>query len=205
VDPGVDASLDEQDLDPDPIVQFQRWFDRAAAVGVPEPEAMALASASDDGTPAARMVLLKAVDERGFVFYTNYESEKARQLAAHPIAALVFRWYQVRQQVRVTGTASRVDAIESDRYFATRDRGSQLAAWASPQSQVLPDRAALDARMAAVTARFSGTVIPRPPWWGGIRVAPTAIEFWQGRPNRLHDRLRYVRADVGWRIERLAP
>jgi pyridoxamine 5'-phosphate oxidase len=201
----VDRSLDVVDLDADPIVQFQRWFEEAAASGVPEPEAMCLATVSDDGVPTARMVLLKAVDQRGFVFYTNYESEKARQLEARPIAALLWRWYPVRRQVRVTGPATRLDEKESDAYFATRDRGSQLSAWASPQSRVLADRATLDARMAAETARFSGQVVPRPPWWGGIRVAPTSVEFWQGRPNRLHDRLRYRRSERGWQIERLAP
>jgi pyridoxamine 5'-phosphate oxidase len=201
----VDQTLDEQDLDPDPIVQFQRWFDEAVAMGGPQPDAVCLASLAADGTPDARMVLLKAVDERGFVFYTNYESEKGRQLSTRPVAALVWHWSPLRRQVRVTGRTAHVAADESDAYFVTRDRGSQLSAWASHQSEVLPDRAALEARMAAMGARFSGQEVARPPWWGGIRVAPTAIEFWQGRANRLHDRLRYRATAEGWRIERLAP
>lgn len=201
----IDRALDEHDLDPDPLVQFQRWFDEAVAMDVPQPDAVCVASLAADGTPDARMVLLKAVDERGFVFYTNYESEKGRQLSARPVAALVWHWSRVRRQVRVTGTAARIAAEESDAYFFRRDRGSQLSAWASRQSEVLSDRAALDARMAAMEERFSGQEVPRPPWWGGIRVAPTAIEFWQGRANRLHDRLRYVAKADGWRIERLAP
>ena len=197
--------LDEHDLDADPIVQFQRWFDEAVAMGGPQPDAVCVASLAADGTPDARMVLLKAVDERGFVFYTNYESEKGQQLAARPAAALVWLWSPLRRQVRVTGEAARIAADESDAYFVTRDRGSQLSAWASHQSEVLPNRAALDERMAAMDARFSGQKVPRPPWWGGIRVAPTAVEFWQGRANRLHDRLRYRATADGWRIERLAP
>jgi len=201
----IDSALDEHELDPDPIVQFQRWFDDAVAMDVPQPDALCVASLAADGTPDARMVLLKAVDERGFVFYTNYESEKGRQLSARPVAALVWHWSPLRRQVRVTGVATRVAAEESDAYFVSRERGSQLSAWASPQSEVLPDRAALDARMGAMEDRFSGQEVPRPAWWGGIRVAPTAIEFWQGRADRLHDRLRYRATAGAWRIERLAP
>jgi pyridoxamine 5'-phosphate oxidase len=201
----ADRSLDRHDLHPDPIVQFQRWFSEAVATEVPQPDAMSVASLTADGTPDARMVLLKAVDGRGFVFYTNYESEKGRQLSARPAAALVWHWSSLRRQVRVMGTASRVAVDESDAYFTTRDRGSQLAAWASWQSAVLPDRATLDARMTTMEARFSGQAVPRPPWWGGIRVAPASVEFWQGRANRLHDRLRYRATVDGWLIDRLAP
>lgn len=201
----ADRSLDRHDLHPDPIVQFQRWFSEAVATEVPQPDAMSVASLTADGTPDARMVLLKAVDGRGFVFYTNYESEKGRQLSARPAAALVWHWSSLRRQVRVMGTASRVAVDESDAYFTTRDRGSQLAAWASWQSAVLPDRASLDARMTTMEARFSGQAVPRPPWWGGIRVAPASVEFWQGRANRLHDRLRYRATVDGWLIDRLAP
>jgi pyridoxamine 5'-phosphate oxidase len=201
----VNRNLDEHDLHPDPIVQFQRWFDEAVAMEVPQPDALCVASLTADGTPDARMVLLKAVDEQGFVFYTNYESGKGRQLSARPVAALVWHWSSLRRQVRVTGTAARTAADESDAYFTTRDRGSQLSAWASRQSEVLADRAALDARMTTMDARFAGQVVPRPPWWGGIRVTPTSVEFWQGRANRLHDRLRYRATVDGWRIERLAP
>jgi pyridoxamine 5'-phosphate oxidase len=201
----IDRALDEHELAADPIVQFQRWFDEAVAMDVPQPDAVCVASLAADGTPDARMVLLKAVDERGFVFYTNYESEKGRQLAARPVAALVWHWSSLRRQVRVTGVATRIAAEESDTYFTSRERRSQLSAWASRQSEVLPNRAALDARMAAMEVRFSGHEVARPPWWGGIRVAPTAIEFWQGRADRLHDRLRYLATTDGWRIERLAP
>jgi pyridoxamine 5'-phosphate oxidase len=200
-----DGGLDERDLASDPIEQFSRWFDEATAAGVPEPEAMCVATALV-GIPLARMVLLKAFDSRGFVFFTNYNSDKGRALAANPVAALVWRWYPVKRQVRVAGDVERISAEESDRYFATRDRGSQLGAWASAQSTVVPDRAALDASMAAVEARFAGVAdVPRPPWWGGLRVVPKSVEFWQNRENRLHDRLRYVRGPSGWRVERLAP
>jgi pyridoxamine 5'-phosphate oxidase len=191
-------------VDADPITQFQRWFADAVAADEFEPEAMCLATAVDL-RPSARMVLMKAVDQRGFVFYTNYESQKAQELAANPAAALVFRWTTLRRQVRVTGHAEQVSEAESDAYFASRERGSQLGAWASRQSSVLPDRATLDRRMAEVEARFTGQPVPRPPWWGGIRVVPESIEFWQGQANRLHDRLRYTLTNEGWRVERLAP
>jgi pyridoxamine 5'-phosphate oxidase len=200
-----DGGLYERDLAAEPIEQFTRWFAHAAAAGVPEPEAMCVATVLD-GFPSARMVLLKSFDTRGFVFFTNYQSQKGQELAAQPVAALVWRWYAVRRQVRAAGDAERVRAEESDRYFASRPRGSQLSAWASAQSTVVPDRAAIDAEMASVEARFRGVVdIPRPPWWGGIRVVPRSVEFWQNRENRLHDRLRYVRVPSGWRVERLAP
>jgi pyridoxamine 5'-phosphate oxidase len=201
-----ERTLDPDDLEPDPMAQFARWFDEAVAAGVPEPEAMCVATTAD-GIPSARMVLLKSAAAAGFVFYTNYDSQKGRELAANPVAALVWRWHAVGRQVRATGAVEQISAEESDAYFASRDRGSQLSAWASAQSSVLPDRAALEARVAEVEARFpDGVGVPRPPWWGGLRVVPSSIEFWQGRPNRLHDRLRYTRiGDSGWRVERLAP
>jgi pyridoxamine 5'-phosphate oxidase len=197
--------LDEGDLDPDPIGQFVRWFAEAGAAGEPEPEAMCAATAAG-GMPSARMVLLKAVDARGFVFFTNYESQKGREVATNPVAALVWRWFALERQVRVTGGVERISSEESDAYFSTRPRPAQLATWASPQSSVIADRDALDARMASMQARFRDVDVPRPEWWGGLRVIPSTIEFWQGRPDRLHDRLRYVSIpDGGWRIERLAP
>lgn len=159
-----------------------------------------------DGVPCARMVLLRSVDGRGFVFHTNYDSDKAQQLTRNPAAALVFRWYRLQRQVRVNGQAERVSSEESDAYFRTRPRGAQIGAWASPQSAVLANRAELEAAVAEVEARFAGTEVPRPPWWGGIRVVPSTLEFWQGREDRLHDRLRYRREGVErWLIERLAP
>jgi pyridoxamine 5'-phosphate oxidase len=199
------AGLDESDLDPDPIRQFQTWFDAAVQAGAVEPEAMTLATAGADGRPSARIVLLKRVDHRGFVFFTNYESRKGRQLAANPSAALVFRWEVMARQVCVTGSAMRVGEAESDAYFASRPYGSQLGAWTSAQSTVLPDRATLDRHAEEIAARFAGRPIPRPPFWGGFVVIPDTIAFWQRRPNRLHDRLRYRLEGQGWVIERLSP
>jgi len=201
-----EKALDESDLDPDPVLQFGRWFDDAVAAGVPEPEAMCVASVGADGMPSARMVLLKQVDGRGFVFFTNYASRKGRELAANPQVALVFRWFALERQVRVGGRATHAEAAESDAYFATRPRGAQIGAWASPQSEVLAERGDLEARVAEVTRRFGDGPIPRPPGWGGIRIVPETVEFWQGRTSRLHDRLCY-RLDVsqGWVVERLAP
>jgi pyridoxamine 5'-phosphate oxidase len=198
--------LSEADLAPDPFAQFQAWFDTALAAGLPEPNAMTLATATPDGRPSARMVLIKGVDPRGFVFYTNYESRKGRELEANPWAALVFYWPELERQIRIEGRVERVAAEESDAYFASRPLGSRLGAWASPQSQVIPGRDVLEARLRDLEARFASGDVPRPPHWGGYRVVPEAVEFWQGRPSRLHDRLRYTRqADGRWAIERLAP
>ena len=202
-----DAGLDLPDLADDPITMFRRWLDDAS--GLHEPNAMVVASVSDEGAPSARMVLLKAVDERGFVFYTNYSSRKGGELDAHPQVALLFPWHDLQRQVRVEGTAARVGAEESAAYFATRPRGSQLGAWASPQSQPVTSREALDASYDAVAKRFGGVdgddEVPLPPFWGGYRVTPQVVEFWQGRHGRMHDRLVYRRAGQGWTVQRLAP
>jgi pyridoxamine 5'-phosphate oxidase len=198
--------LREQDVDPDPIVQFQRWFADAQASGELLPEAMALATASRSGTPSARMVLLKGVDPRGFVFFTNYESQKARDLQENPEAALVFYWGKLGWQVRISGHVSRVTPGESDAYFRLRPLESRLSAAASPQSAVIASRAELEARAAGLRRRHADGEIPRPDFWGGYRLAPESIEFLGHRENRLHDRLRYTRQpDATWRIERLAP
>lgn len=197
--------LNEADMAADPIVQFQRWFDEALGAGLTEPNAMTLATVGPGGRPSARVVLLKGYDARGFVFYTNYEGRKAAELDASGWAALVFYWAQLERQVRVEGAVERVSAAESDAYYASRPLGSRLGAWASPQSRPIGSRAELEARLAEVEARFAGTEPPRPPHWGGFRVIPDAIEFWQGRPNRLHDRLRYRLEAGAWSIERLAP
>lgn len=192
------SGLDEGDLDPDPIRQFRIWHGEAGA-----PPEVALATASADGIPSARMVLLKGVDDRGFSFFTNYQSAKARDLAANPRAALLFHW-QPGRQVRAAGPVVRAGDEESDAYWVTRPRGSQLGAWASPQSEVIGSRGELERRLAEASARFSGDV-PRPPFWGGYRVVPEVVEFWHHRDDRLHDRLRYRRVDPGWVIERLSP
>jgi pyridoxamine 5'-phosphate oxidase len=199
-------SLSESDVDADPIVQFTRWFEQALAGEITEPNAMTVATATRDGIPSARMVLLKGFDERGFVFYTNYESQKGRELAENPVAALVFHWVELHRQVRVAGVVERVSAEESDAYFQSRPRGSRLGAWVSHQSTVLTGREEIETRLAALTAQYGEGAIPLPPYWGGYRVIPASVEFWQGRPSRLHDRLRYRRQpDGSWCIERLSP
>ena len=199
------AGLAESDANPDPIAQFRRWFDDALAAGLREPNAMTLATATPDGRPSARVVLLKGFDERGFVFYTNYEGRKARELEVNPYCALVFYWGELERQVRVEGRASRVPDGESDAYFEGRPRGSQLGAWVSEQSRPVRDRGALEDRLRELVAEYEGREVPRPPFWGGYRVEPETIEFWQGRENRLHDRLIYRRSDGLWRRERLQP
>jgi len=199
------AGLREADVDPDPIVQFQRWFADARATGDPLPEAMNLATATRSGIPSARMVLLKGVDARGFVFFTNHESQKGTDLAENPRAALVFYWAKLGRQVRVSGTVSRVTSEESDAYFRNRPLESRLSAAASAQSAVIPSRDVLEAQLEQLRRQYDGDV-PRPAFWGGYRVAPESIEFWLHRENRLHDRLRYTRQPGGtWRLERLAP
>ena len=199
------ASLDAADLSPDPLVEFGRWFDEAESAEVPEPNAMTLATATADGVPSARIVLLKGFDRRGFVFFTDYRSRKAAELVANPRAALVFHWQEVERQVRITGKVERVTHEESEAYFLTRPMGSRLGAWVSHQSQVIPGREVLEDGLRAAGERFADGRVPLPPHWGGYRLAPDSIEFWQGRANRLHDRIRYVREGVGWRLERLAP
>jgi pyridoxamine 5'-phosphate oxidase len=201
-----ERGLREEDLAPDPFTQFRAWFDEVARADIREPNAMTLATATPDGRPSARMVLLKGVDARGFAFYTNYESRKGNELTANPRAALVFFWVQLERQVRVEGRVERLSAEESDAYFASRPQGSQLGAWASRQSAVLPDRGPLEARYEELRAQYASQEAPRPPFWGGFRVLPETVEFWQGRVNRLHDRLRYLRQGDGlWGIERLSP
>ena len=196
-------ALAEADVDADPVVQFGRWFEQAERAGLLEPTAMTLATATPDGRPSARMVLLRGFDERGFCFYTNYESRKGVELAANPRAALVFWWGELERQVRIEGRVEPTSRSESEAYFHSRPPGSQLSAAASPQSRVIDGRATLERRVAELAA---GTgQVPLPDFWGGYRLAHEVVEFWQGRPNRLHDRLRYRRAAGGWKIERLAP
>lgn len=199
------TGLEESDVSPNPIEQFRRWFDEALNTNLHEPNAMTLATVTREGKPSARIVLLKGYDERGFVFYTNYEGRKARELEENPSTALLFYWGELERQVRVEGRASRIPEKESDAYFASRPRGSQLGAWVSEQSRIIADRGELEEKLRSLEAEHEGREVPRPPFWGGYRVEPEAIEFWQGRENRLHDRLVYRRKNGGWRIERLQP
>jgi pyridoxamine 5'-phosphate oxidase len=200
------SSLGEEDLDPDPIRQFLGWFEDASQSGVAESNAMALATSTRDGSPSVRIVLLRGVDARGFDFYTNYESRKARELEANPQAALVFFWHELERQVRVEGRVERVSDEDSDRYFQSRPAGARIGAWSSPQSEVIANRDLLEARFRELETLYKDGNVPRPANWGGYRLLPHSIEFWQGRLNRLHDRLRYTKLPLGdWRIERLAP
>jgi pyridoxamine 5'-phosphate oxidase len=199
-----DGGLREEDLNADWVTQFSRWLAEAVGFGMAEPNAMIVATATPDGRPSARTVLLKGVDARGFTFYTNYGSRKGREASANPFASLVFPWYPMHRQVVVCGALTRVNRAESEAYFAIRPRDSQLGAWASNQSQVLADRAEIERAFAEAAATFSEEV-PTPPNWGGLRVVPEKVEFWQGRRSRLHDRLRYRQTAEGWTIERLAP
>jgi pyridoxamine 5'-phosphate oxidase len=195
----------EPDVDPDPFVQFQRWYDDAIRHGQLQPDAMVVATSTRAGEPSVRMVLLRGVDERGFCFFTNFESRKGRELESNPRAALAFHWPEVLRQVRATGNVERVADDEADAYWYARPRPSRVSAWASAQSEVAESRPALEARVAEIDARFEGGDVPRPAHWGGYRIVPEEVEFWQHRDDRLHDRLRYTRVAGGWRIDRLQP
>lgn len=199
------GSLSETDVAPDPMSQFKRWFDEAVTAKLPEPNAMTLATVGAAGQPSARIVLLKGIDDRGFTFFTNYESRKGLDLAANPRAALLFHWVQLERQVRVEGIVEKVADDESDAYFASRPLGSRVGAWASEQSREVPGRDVLEQRELEYRSKF-GDNPPRPPHWGGYRLVPTAMEFWQGRPSRLHDRIAYrVQPGGAWQIVRLSP
>jgi pyridoxamine 5'-phosphate oxidase len=199
------AALLESEADPNPIAQFQSWFAAAVAAQLPEPNAMTIATATPDGIPSARIVLLKDVDDRGFVFFTNYNSHKGQELTHNPQAAIVFLWAELERQVRIQGRVEKIAPAESDEYFYSRPPGSRLGAWASNQSEVVANREVLDQQLADLEAKYANQEIPRPEHWGGFRVMPTMIEFWQGRSSRLHDRLRYRSIGGDWVIDRLSP
>ncbi len=201
------AALDEHGIDRDPFQQFTIWYDEAVAAGLPEPEAMTLSTATLEGQPSARIVLLRGYDERGFCFFSNYSSQKGQELAANPYAAVTFYWVELERQVRIAGRVEKVTEAESDAYFQSRPSQSRIGAWSSPQSNVISSRDALEELFEKYQEQYlDETAIPRPEHWGGYRVIPERIEFWQGRPNRLHDRLRFIRIDQGpWTLQRLAP
>ncbi|MCW1734360.1 pyridoxamine 5'-phosphate oxidase [Anaerorudis cellulosivorans] len=197
--------LREEEMMQDPILQFNRWMTDAVESGIPEPNAMVLATATPEGKPSARTVLLKEVNEDGFVFFTNYESRKGRELTANPFAAVVFDWHEIERQIRIEGQVEKISPEESDAYFDSRPRASKLGTWASAQSNLLNDRNELDERFLQFAKKFQGKPIPRPQNWGGFLIRPILVEFWQGRPNRLHDRIAYFKADREWIMRRLAP
>jgi pyridoxamine 5'-phosphate oxidase len=199
------GGLRRADLLADPVRQFEKWFEAAVKGNVLEPNAMSVATVDRQGQPSVRTILLKGIDARGFVFFTNYESRKGHELAENPRVSLLVFWRELERQIMVGGTASKVSREESEAYFKSRPEGSRLAAWASIQSETIADRAALEKKLAAVAEKFRGKEIPTPPYWGGYVVAPTTVEFWQGRVNRLHDRFLYTRVGDGWKIERLSP
>jgi pyridoxamine 5'-phosphate oxidase len=199
------AGLSEKDLARDPFRQFEKWFQEAEGAKIPEPNAMVLSTAGRDGRPSSRTVLLKGLDGRGFVFYSNYESRKGRELELNPTASLLFPWIGFERQVIAEGPVSKISREESESYFHSRPRPSQLAAWASHQSAIVPARAALDGSLKAMEGKYAGREVPIPPHWGGYRLAPETVEFWQGRRSRMHDRLRYRRTKDGWTVERLSP
>ena len=201
------AALDEHGIDRDPFQQFTIWYDEAVAAGLPEPEAMTLSTATLEGQPSARIVLLRGYDERGFCFFSNYPSQKGQELAANPYAAVTFHWVELERQVRISGRVEKVTEAESDAYFQSRPSQSRIGAWSSPQSNVISSRDALEELFEKYQEQYlDETAIPRPEHWGGYRVIPKRIEFWRGRPNRLHDRLRFIRIDQGpWTLQRLAP
>lgn len=199
------AKLDEASVNSDPLVEFARWFDEAVKAQVQEPNAMTLATATPDGAPSGRIVLLKGFDPRGFVFFTDYRSRKGSELEDNPRAALVFYWPELERQVRITGNTSRTGREESEAYYRSRPRGSRISAWVSHQSQVIASRRVLEDRLPQLDTQYPGDDVPLPPYWGGFRLRPEVLEFWQGRTSRLHDRIRYVRDGERWRIERLSP
>lgn len=199
-------ALSEHDVLADPLAQFDRWFQEALDAQLAEPNAMTLATASREGRPSARTVLLKGIDQQGFVFFTNYESRKGHELADNPQAALLFTWLELERQIRIEGRVERIDREASLAYFQSRPKGSQIGAWTSPQSHVIPGRDSLEAKQLALELEYEkADVLPLPPFWGGYRLLPDMLEFWQGRPSRLHDRIRYVKSENDWKIERLAP
>ncbi len=199
------GGLTEVDVRPNPIEQFFFWLDQAIVAEVPEPNAISLATSTLDGKPSVRVVLLKGCDERGFTFFSNYLGRKGRELAVNPFTAAVFFWHELERQVRIEGKVERVSDVESDAYHRSRPIGSQLGAWTSEQSEIISGRKILEDRLRELTSRFGSGEVPRPPHWGGFRIIPEVIEFWQGRPNRLHDRLQFRRSDGKWFVERLAP